>query len=302
MESIRTLLEQTEALEPQTTDMQSVVYQMQDIEAFVFDIYGTLLISASGDIEESEWSEEVLRKALIEGGIEIVNNDQFQALRYGRHILEKFQDTIKNHHEQLSSYAHIDYPEVDIVEIWKLVLAQAAQEGWIKFSPHSDVKRFVFSFELFSNKVYPMPGMQKLIQDLIVQNQILGIVSNAQFYTPIIMNYFLNNSLAESIAIPPFESELTYLSYREGVAKPDNTMFEKLAQQLEQTYRIPREKALYIGNDMYKDVYPAQNVGFKTALFAGDRRSLRLRNDKPEIAELEPDICITELMQLLNIF
>ena len=36
-------------------------------------------------------------------------------------------------------------------------------------------------------------------------------------------------------------------------------------------------EVLYVGNDMLNDVYAAGQVGFRTALFAGDQRSLRMR-------------------------
>jgi putative hydrolase of the HAD superfamily len=41
-------------------------------------------------------------------------------------------------------------------------------------------------------------------------------------------------------------------------------------------------------------------VGFKTALFAGDARSLRLRENQPKCQNLFADIVITDLLQLLN--
>jgi putative hydrolase of the HAD superfamily len=39
----------------------------------------------------------------------------------------------------------------------------------------------------------------------------------------------------------------------------------------------------------------------KTVLFAGDQRSLRLREDRTEVAGLIPDAIITELRQLPGI-
>jgi putative hydrolase of the HAD superfamily len=58
---------------------------------------------------------------------------------------------------------------------------------------------------------------------------------------------------------------------------------------------------LFIGNDMLKDIYASSQVGFKTALFAGDKRSLRLRDDDERTAGLKPDYVITELSQILEI-
>jgi putative hydrolase of the HAD superfamily len=55
---------------------------------------------------------------------------------------------------------------------------------------------------------------------------------------------------------------------------------------------------LFVGNDMLNDIYPASAIGFQTALFAGDRRSLRLRTDDPRCADLSPELVLTDLGQL----
>ena len=61
---------------------------------------------------------------------------------------------------------------------------------------------------------------------------------------------------------------------------------------------IDPTRTLYVGNDMLNDVYAAHEAGFKTVLFAGDRRSLRLRKDRPEVADLSPDRVVTSLDQI----
>ena len=58
---------------------------------------------------------------------------------------------------------------------------------------------------------------------------------------------------------------------------------------------------MFIGNDMLKDIYAAKKAGFKTALFAGDQRSLRLRENKAEVKNVYPDIIITDLRQLKDL-
>jgi putative hydrolase of the HAD superfamily len=51
---------------------------------------------------------------------------------------------------------------------------------------------------------------------------------------------------------------------------------------------------------MLNDIYPARKAGFTTALFAGDKRSLRLRQDDPRCANISADLVITDLYQLLD--
>jgi putative hydrolase of the HAD superfamily len=49
---------------------------------------------------------------------------------------------------------------------------------------------------------------------------------------------------------------------------------------------------------MLNDIWPAQNLGFRTALFAGDLRSYRPRKDDPRVQGLQPDLVLGDLSQL----
>ena len=49
---------------------------------------------------------------------------------------------------------------------------------------------------------------------------------------------------------------------------------------------------------MLNDILPATKCGFRTALFAGDARSLRLRDQDSRVADITPDIIATDLAQL----
>ena len=82
--------------------------------------------------------------------------------------------------------------------------------------------------------------------------------------------------------------------------KPSQKLYRLAAERLKAHHNLPPEQCLYIGNDMRNDIWPAQALGFKTALFAGDRLSLRRRDCHPACADLIPDLEITELMQVLK--
>jgi putative hydrolase of the HAD superfamily len=66
-------------------------------------------------------------------------------------------------------------------------------------------------------------------------------------------------------------------------------------------YRVSPEEVLYVGNDMRNDIMPATKVGFQGVLFAGDSRSLRLRQKDASCANLIPKATITELNQIFDI-
>jgi putative hydrolase of the HAD superfamily len=129
-----------------------------------------------------------------------------------------------------------------------------------------------------------------------------GIVSNAQFYTPIMLNILLRQAGYEG-ANPHadfFERRLIFYSYRLGVSKPNPFAFEQAKKRLG-SKGIKPARVIYVGNDVRNDMIPARGVGFKVVLFAGDRESLALRKDRPDCAGFRPDATIKKLPQLLEI-
>ena len=100
----------------------------------------------------------------------------------------------------------------------------------------------------------------------------------------------------EDIETIGFRRDLVYYSYQFKRAKPSLFMFEKMKKQLYNQYMIKQDEILYVGNDMLNDVASASKCGYKTALFAGDARSLRLREDT--VSDIHPDVILTDLRQL----
>ncbi len=130
----------------------------------------------------------------------------------------------------------------------------------------------------------------------------MGIISNAQFYTPVIMNYFLDNEVDdENENIKYFDPDLSIFSYQEKIGKPSIVLYEKALKACQKKYNLQSHEILFVGNDMLKDIYPAQSAGMRTALFAGDTRSLRLRKDDPKTSDISPDYTIDSLKQIRKI-
>jgi putative hydrolase of the HAD superfamily len=83
-------------------------------------------------------------------------------------------------------------------------------------------------------------------------------------------------------------------SYKTGEAKPSPRLFEAARRRLE-TLGISAGDCAYLGNDMLSDIYGAARAGFKAFLFAGDGRSLRLREGEDLVKGLVPHGIIRSL-------
>lgn len=295
---IKTWLDNTEKLVPIPTSFCPNVKtdSTTAIKAVIFDIYGTLLISSSGDIDQATLNNDNLQTAMTAGGFDL-SNCKSELFTF---LLEQLQEKIAEQHKTLRAEGH-PFPDVDIFKVWKDMFAEAENRGLFQLKGDESWADMIFVFEVLSNRVYPMPGMKEVLLAIKDKGIPMGIVSNAQFYTPIIMNYFLTGNLTLNEEIEFFEQDLSVYSYKELRAKPDTALFNKFLPALEQQYNTLPQEAIFVGNDMLKDVYTANQSGLRTVLFAGDERSLRLREKDSRVKGLFPDFIINDLSQLMDI-
>jgi len=266
-------------LEPIPTELSAQFPPRLEIDALLFDVYGTLFISGSGDISLArsfDSPDERLSALLKKYGIAIA----------GHALREQLFTNIERSHAR-SRDKGIAYPEVQIDSIWQIITG---------IQDFERVRDFAIEYELLVNPVGPMPNLAELLAACRRAHLTMGIISNAQFFTPLLFDWFLDNS-PDKLG---FSEDLLFYSWRWGCAKPSEILFAAAARRLADR-GIDRQRVLYIGNDMRNDILPAREIGFRTALFAGDQRSLRLRRDEPRCAALEPDLVFTDLIQLADL-
>ncbi len=260
---------------------------LPNIRAVFFDVYGTLFISGSGDIgvAVAQGDASVLAEALADAGIE---GDA------GARGMEFFFERIEAAHAK-RRVEGIGFPEVDIRAIWREVLDRLRDEGHIRCAASEDqIDSLAVAYECRVNPVWPMPDAAATLRALRERGIALGIVSNAQFFTPLLFEALLDGSLEEH----GFAPDLCIYSFEMLEAKPSAALHEKAATALWARHGLAPQHALYLGNDMLNDILPASRAGFNTALFAGDRRSLRLRKDDARCADVQPTVTLTRLAQL----
>ena len=247
----------------------------RSVRAVLFDVYGTLFVSGSGDIGRS--------REQVESGSLSPLLERYRVKRDPDEIIRRYFDEIERVHS-VGKEEGVDIPEVEIDKVWMKVLGTGDLET---------ARKFACEFEMIFNPVWPMPYLGDLLRRLREDGRIMGIVSNAQFFTPLLFEMFLGSSLLEL----GFHPRLVILSFQHGRAKPSIVLFDMVRETLEEM-GLDGEEVLYVGNDMLNDVYPAYRSGFQTALFAGDRRSLRLRDDEKCCSGITPELVVTNLEQL----
>ena len=279
-------------LSPQPTGVAACLTRLGGIRAVLFDVYGTLLVSASGDIGTAPAMDNqgALAAALEEIGI----GGAGAAAERGMELLF---DLIAAAHAELRGRG-VAHPEVDIREIWAGVLRRLADEGLTEGVPEREVcLRLAVEYECRVNPVWPAPGAAETLAWLRQEGMELGSVSNAQFFTPLLFEALLGRGVGEL----GFGEDVCCWSYEVLEAKPSGSLFEGVLGRLREERGIAAEAVLFVGNDMLNDIAPAAACGCRTALFAGDARSLRLREEEFGDAVLAPDVVVTELRQLRDV-
>lgn len=265
-------------MSPQPAGLSPAGQLAGSIECILFDIYGTLFISEAGDISTARQTAPQipkLKQLIAKFDLDVAP----------RILIDKLNRAIEARHHQLMQ-GGIDVPEVEIDIIWQNILACSDIE---------QARNFAIEYELIANPVYPMPNLAKLLKVCRQQNCHMGLISNAQFFTALLFEWFLG----ADASVLGFNPNLVILSYQKGYAKPSPVFFKTAAAAIE-AEDITRSSTLVVGNDMLNDIYPAKQMGFQTALFAGDARSLRLRKDDPRCRDLRADLIITDLEQLID--
>ena len=281
------VLTNRQVIEPVNTKVLPRLTSLKGLKAIVFDVYGTLIVSGSGDVGSADAGD---RGRFIADAVRAVGlESQLTTLP----TAEMLHGAIARTNRERTSQ-ECPKPEVDIVEVWRCVLSECGCSVDVR---ESNVPvRMAADYESRANPTWPMPGGPQLLTSLRQRGLPMGIVSNAQIFTPSLVEDLLEEKDLEAGG---FLLDLCVFSNRFRQAKPGPRLFEVLLKGLASRRILPHE-AIYVGNDMLNDIWAASQAGLRTAWFAGDARSCRPRQDDPRCGSLRPDAVLTDLMQLLD--
>jgi len=288
----------SEPLEPLPTGASPVIRPLRQIRAVLFDIYGTLIVSGSGEIGSMAGCRETaLRDALESVGLKLSVTRRFLSSSKEPEskgsLAELWNDAVARSHDH-SRQEGVPFPEVDVRAVWADVLRNLDAAGALESKDESvDLARLAIEHETRLNPTWPMPGLEECLGALRRRGLALGIISNAQLYTPVLFDAFLGRSVNAC----GFADDLVIYSYQAGHAKPGPQLFADAVEAVSRRGIAP-SNVLFVGNDLLNDVAGGSRAGFRTALFAGDRRSLRWRRGDPRVEGIQPDLVITELEQI----
>jgi putative hydrolase of the HAD superfamily len=227
-----------------------------EIQALLFDVNGTLV-----DIETDERMEEAYRA--------ISHFLTYQGITLHRgEVLELYFQVMK---EQFAA-RNDKWPEFDVVAIWREILRCNAT-SYTRSLPAEKLDQmplFIAEMQrgISRKRLCAYPQAPEVLSNLKKHYQ-LAIVSDAQ------SAYAVPELRAAGLA-EYFNPIVISGDY--GYRKPDPRLFQNALDKL----GVRPEHAIFVGNDRYRDVFGAQQLGMKTVLFASGQAAHHDHDAEPD--------------------
>lgn len=265
-----------------------VARKLPGIKLVVFDVYGTLVDSGTRGRPSLSEPEACRRMVALlrRAGMRV------QAGRADQFIAEARRAMIARAHARARTRG-VDWPEVDMRVIWERVLRAGIREGALGGAIAIGLPaRLALEYEGMRNPVALLPGAKDALAFLRARGIRMAVVSNAQYFTPLILEILLGMTLNAA----GFDRRLCAWSYRLGRAKPSPLLIRMVLDRARRLYGIKPAETLSIGNKWENDLAPALALGCRTALLAGSARSFGL--PAGEVERLPADLVLTHWSQL----
>lgn len=237
------------------------------IRGLLFDINGTLT-----DIHTNEWHDDIYRI--------LSNLLSYQGIALGPNEVKDSYFQIMKEQRATSNERH---PEFDAVAVFGEIITRHTTDFTRLLPPEKlgQLPQFLAETHRAASRwrLQLYDGVEETIRHLRMKYH-LAIISDGQtaYAVPELHAVGLLGSFDPVIISGDF-----------GFRKPDQRLFEKalIIMQME-----PSE-VLFVGNDMYRDVYGAQKLGIKTIFF-------RSNQGQQEKEDVKPDYIIYNFPELLN--
>ncbi len=207
-------------------------------ETYIFDLYGTLV-----DIHTDETLPELWEKLSLFFGY-------YGAFYQPEELQTSFQQVVESMESgqaRLRTDSHEAFPEIQIENVFQQLFVQKNIQASEELSTHTAQFFRVLSTEYV--RLYD--GVAPMLQSLKDDGKRVYLLSNAQ-------RVFTEYEVRALGIFPYFDG--IFLSSDHGCKKPDLLFFTKLLD----TFHIPRETAVMIGNDGICDIQGAKNAGLST--------------------------------------
>jgi putative hydrolase of the HAD superfamily len=239
-----------------------------DIRAVAFDVNGTLVRVLTED-----GMEEIFRSA--------AHFLSYQGIDLRRHQVRELYFRIMKEQQEASSE---EYPEFDAVGIWRSII-EGHRTDFTRALPAEKLGQMpLFLVEMCRGIARRRLGLYPHVRevlDVLREHYPLALVTDAQ-------SAYARGELHKVGLLDYFDPIV--VSGDHGYRKPDRRLFQFALDGM----GVAAENALYVGNDMYRDIFGAREAGMKTVMFDSDQGA------KVHL-DCVPDYTIMDMRDLMKI-
>src|SRR5579884_166399 len=278
------------------------VKPLPQVRAVTWNIYGTLLAIAGGDLVFESPNKFVMEVAL-DKTIQEFNMWASMSRKPGQPA--DFMREIYAHvlREQ-STFAGggVKHPEVLAERVWESIIKKLLQKDYQwdtgffgALNEFSQKVAYFFHASLQATAAYPDAAWA--LQHLQEAGLKQALLADAQCFTLVQLQRGLKAQDDQASLDRWMDSEANALSFDLGVRKPADALFRHTLGVFREQGITP-DQVLHVGSRIAQDIAPARRLGMRTALFAGDAASLQATGEQLRGPSTRPDILLTELTQI----
>jgi FMN phosphatase YigB (HAD superfamily) len=276
---------------------------LEGVRLVVWNIYGTLLRIADGELLFQTPEEFPMQIALekMDAEFNMWNHMYRKPIAPWKYLQEQYLKFLERQ-RMASTKVKGDAPEVQSGEIWRQIFEQLEEKDYkydedLYGDKEELSEKAAFFFHASLQGIEAAPDALKALQTVAAGHLQQGLLADAQPFT---LAQLLRCLKAQG-KLPPwgdlFQSKWAILSYQLGVRKPSKTLYQTLFQRGRESGISPQEM-LYVSSRLDQDLAVAKSLGISTALYAGDKLSLRATKEEIANPKLRPDRLLTDLGQI----
>ncbi len=280
--------------------------RLDNIAAVTFNVYGTLVSPHGGELYFVHPQKFIMETAL-EKTIQEFKMWQSMSRKPGKpsEYMGKMYEQILDEVRLARGSGGERYPEVRSDDVWERIVKRLLKNEYqfdVGFygSLNQLCEKISYFFHSSLQGIVGQPGAAQALAALKRHGVMLGLIADAQCFTCLqLLRAFSKQGTLDRLT-DLVDAELMALSFEVGSRRPSERLFRAVLGKLVARGIEPRQ-VLHVGSSVPNDIGPARRLGFRTALFAGDKTSVSATNDQLNDPATRPDVLITELEQLEEI-
>lgn len=294
------------APEPEPVKARPHLRHLPGVRAVLWNVYGTLLSIPGGEVWFGHPQPFAMQVALDKTVQEFkmwgsMTRRPGQPSEYLASIYE--QVLLKQ--KMASGGGNERLPEISSELLWESVIKILMQKDY-RFdagffgSLNEFSRKVAYFFHCCLQSTACYPGAADAL--LLIKSRGLwqGLLADAQSFTPLQLQRGLAAQMPTVRLEDLFDDDVRFLSCELRGRKPSERIFRKVQLAVQELGLAP-EEILHIGNSVTRDLVPARRLGYRTALFAGDKNSLQATPEQLKDPSSRPDVLLTELSQLAEV-